>query len=139
MLKIRLQRTGKKKQAHFRVVLQEHTWKTQGKYKELLGTYDPHAKKLDINRERVEHWMALGAQISPTVNNLMVNHKVWDREKLDSWKPKVKEATEEGADEPKAEGTASEEAVAEPATAEEEGAAPEEESAKELDKEPAAE
>ena len=90
MLKIRLQRVGKKKQAHFRVVLQEHTSKLQGKYLELLGTYDPHAKKLEVDKERVEHWTGQGAQLSATINNLMVNHQVWDRPKMDSWRPKKK-------------------------------------------------
>lgn len=97
MLKIRLQRKGKKKQAFFRVVLQEHTEKLRGEYLELLGTYDPHAKKLDVDVERIQHWMSKGAQVSPTLNNLMVNHKLWDREKMQSWKPKPKEQAEEAA------------------------------------------
>jgi small subunit ribosomal protein S16 len=90
MLKIRLQRIGKKKQAHFRVSVMEHTKKPQGKYLELLGTYDPRAKKFVADKERIEYWMSKGAQISPTVNNLMVNHKMWDRPKMESWKPKKK-------------------------------------------------
>jgi len=90
MLKIRLQRIGKKKQAHFRIAVMEHTKKPQGKYLELLGTYDPHAKAFKVNLESVEKYMKNGAQISPTVNNLMVNHKVWDRPKMESWKPKKK-------------------------------------------------
>lgn len=93
MLMIRLQRIGKKKQAHFRVVLQEHTQKTKGQFIELLGSYNPHEKKLTANRERVEYWLGKGAQISSTVNNLMTNYKVWDRPKVQSWKPKKKEAT----------------------------------------------
>ena len=91
---IRLQRIGKKHQAHFRIAVMEHTKKPQGKYLELLGTYDPHAKAFKVDRERVEQLMKNGAQISPTVNNLMVNHKVWDRPKMESWKPKKK--AEEG-------------------------------------------
>jgi len=92
MLRIRLQRIGKKHQAHFRIVLQEHTEKTKGEYQELLGTYDPHAKKLDANRERIEYWLSVGAHVTPTVNNLLTNFKVWDRPKMQSWKPKKKEA-----------------------------------------------
>ncbi len=57
---------------------------------ELLGSYDPHKKTFKVKRERVEHWLSQGAQISPTVNNLMVNYKVWDKPKMESWKPKVK-------------------------------------------------
>jgi len=90
MLKIRLQRIGKKKQAHFKVVVLEHTKKPQGEYLEQLGTYNPHTKEFKADRAAVEAWMGKGAQISPTVNNLMVNHKVWDRPKMQSWKPKPK-------------------------------------------------
>ena len=90
MLKIRLQRIGKKKQAHYKVVLLEHTQKPQGKYQELLGTYNPHSKEFKISLPRVEELMKNGAQVSPTVNNLMVNNKIWDRPKVQSWKPKKK-------------------------------------------------
>ena len=92
MLKIRLQRIGKKGQAHFRVVIMEHSQKTKGEFLELLGTYNPHQKKFKVDRERVEYWMSKGAQVSPTVNNLMVNYKFWDRPKMPSWKPKRREA-----------------------------------------------
>jgi small subunit ribosomal protein S16 len=90
MLKIRLQRIGKRGQAHYKVVVLEHTKKPQGKYQELLGTYNPHAKEFKVNRERVEQLMGNGAQITPTVNNLMVNYKIWDRPKMESWRPKKK-------------------------------------------------
>lgn len=94
MLKIRLQRIGKKHQAHYKIVVLEHTKKPQGEYLEQLGTYDPRTKAFNVNREKVEQWMSKGAQISPTVNNLMVNHKVWDRPKMESWRPKRKEQQE---------------------------------------------
>ena len=97
MLKIRLQRIGKRGQAHFRVVIQEHTEKAKGKSLELLGSYNPHQKVLNVQKERIEYWMSKGAQISPTVNNLMVNYKVWDRPKMISWKPKKKEGDTEAA------------------------------------------
>jgi small subunit ribosomal protein S16 len=90
MLKIRLQRIGKKKQAHYKVVVLEHTKKPQGEYQEQLGTYDPHAKVFKVDLERVEALMKNGAQITPTVNNLMVNYKVWNKPKMASWTPKVK-------------------------------------------------
>ena len=73
MLKIRLQRIGKKGQAYFRIVAVEHTKKPQGKYLELLGSYNPHEKQFKAEKERIEYWLSKGAQISPTVNNLMVN------------------------------------------------------------------
>ena len=88
MLKVRLQRTGKRGQAYFRVVVLEHTKKPKGKFLELLGSYDPHKKEFKVNMERINHRVSNGAQVSPTVNNLLVNYKYWDKPKVKSWKPK---------------------------------------------------
>ena len=95
MLKIRLQRIGKIGQAHFRVVLLEHTKKPKGKYQELLGSYNPHEKKMNVKMDRIEHWISNGAQLSPTVHNLLVNYKFWDKPKVQTWRPKKKEAAPE--------------------------------------------
>ena len=92
MLKVRLQRTGKRGQAYFRVVVVEHTKKPRGKFLELLGNYDPHKKELKVDMERINHWVSNGAQVSSTVNNLLVNYKYWDKPKMPSWKPKKKPA-----------------------------------------------
>ena len=91
---IRLQRTGKRGQAYFRVVILEHTSRVKGKYLELFGNYNPHQKEFKVKKDRIEYWISKGAQISPTVNNLMVNYKVWDKPKVQSWKPKKKEVVE---------------------------------------------
>lgn len=93
MLKIRLSRIGKRGQAYFRVIVVEHTKKPKGEYLELLGTYNPHEKVLNVKKDRVEYWVSKGAQTSPTVNNLFVNYKIWDKPKVQSWKPKVKPKT----------------------------------------------
>lgn len=98
MLKIRLQRTGKRGQAYFRVVALEHTKKTKGGFLELLGSYDPHKKTLQAQKERIEYWLSKGAQISPTVNNLLVNYKYWDRPKMASWKPKPQSKTKDAGE-----------------------------------------
>ena len=90
MLIVRLQRTGKRGQAYFRIVILEHTSRVKGKYLELLGNYNPHQKEFKVKKDRVEYWVSKGAQVSPTVNNLMVNYKVWDKPKMQSWKPKSK-------------------------------------------------
>lgn len=66
----------------------EHTKKPKGKFLELLGNYDPHKKEFKIKMDRVEYWISKGAQLSPTVNNLLVNYKYWDKPKVMSWKPK---------------------------------------------------
>ena len=102
MLKIRLQRTGKRGQAYFRVVVVEHTKKPKGEFLELLGNYDPHKKEFKVDMERVNHWVSNGAQVSPTVNNLLVNYKYWDKPKVQSWKPKPqKHGKETGTSETK--------------------------------------
>lgn len=95
MLKIRLQRTGKRGQAYFRVVVVEHTKKPKGEFLELLGNYDPHKKELNVKMDRVEYWVSKGAQASPTVNNLLVNYKYWDKPKVQSWKPKKSDKKQE--------------------------------------------
>ena len=88
MLKIRLQRIGKRGQAYFRVVVTEHTKKPQGKYLELLGSYDPHKNQLTVDGEKVKHWLSQGAKMSETVNNLLVGRGVIEGEKVRVWKPK---------------------------------------------------
>ena len=95
MLKIRLQRIGKRGKAYFRIVVLEHTTKPQGEYLELLGAYNPHQKELKAKKDRIEYWISKGAQISPTVNNLLVNNKILERPKMQSWKAKKKEGAEE--------------------------------------------
>lgn len=72
---IRLQRTGKPKQAYFRVVAIDKTRGVAGKPIEVLGSYDPRgenvSKKLTIRRERYDHWVKNGALPSDTVAQLV--------------------------------------------------------------------
>jgi small subunit ribosomal protein S16 len=88
MLKIRLQRIGKRGQAYFRVVVTEHTTRPKGKYLELLGSYDPHQNVITVKGERVKYWISKGALMSPTVNNLLVGKKIIEGEKVQVWKAK---------------------------------------------------
>lgn len=90
MLKIRLQRIGKRGQAYFKVIVTEHTRKPKGKYLELLGSYDPHKNEINVDGEKVKHWLSQGAKMSPTVNNLLVGKGVIEGEKVRVWKPKKK-------------------------------------------------
>ncbi len=118
MLKIRLSRIGKRGQAYFRVIVTEHTKKPKGEYLELLGTYNPHQKILNVKKDRIEYWISKGAQPSPTVNNLLVNYKVWDKAKVQSWKPKSKPAQEVKPASPKPEAVKEEQKEATSPTAE---------------------
>ena len=90
MLKIRLQRIGKRGQAYFRLVVLEHTRRPKGKYLEDLGSYDPHFKVLNVKKERIQHWISKGAQLSATANNLLVGREIIKGEKVTIWKPRPK-------------------------------------------------
>jgi len=64
---------GAKKKPFYRVVVMEQRQNRDGKFVEILGHYNPKANPaaVDINMERVRHWLACGAQPSETVNSLL--------------------------------------------------------------------
>ena len=76
MLSIRMTRMGSKKKPYFRVVLTEARSGLQGDVVENLGTYNPRSKpaQVDINKERVEHWLKRGARPSDSVRTLLRRH-----------------------------------------------------------------
>ena len=73
MLMIRLARMGKKKRPFYRVVVTEKTRPRNGRFVEIVGTYDPLKKPatVEVDRERVEYWIGKGAQPSDTVRSLL--------------------------------------------------------------------
>lgn len=93
MLTIRLQRTGKKNQAQFRVVLAEKEASVSKKFAEVLGSYNPHKKIFNIsNPDRVNYWISQNVDISPTVHNLLVTQGILKAGKVKSFNiPKKKE------------------------------------------------
>lgn len=76
MLSIRMTRVGSKKKPYFRVVLSEGRSGLQGDVVENLGTYNPRSKpaQVNINKERVEHWLKRGARPSDSVRTLLSKH-----------------------------------------------------------------
>ena len=73
MVKIRLTRGGAKKRARYRIVAIDHHSKRSGRPLEFLGTYDPcqEPEKVELKSERIEAWVAKGAQLSPSVASLI--------------------------------------------------------------------
>jgi len=73
LLRIRLRRTGKKKQPSYRVVVADSRAPRDGDCVETIGHYDPLTEPptVRINEDRVRHWMSNGAQPSETVVRLM--------------------------------------------------------------------
>ncbi|MFH0857252.1 MAG: 30S ribosomal protein S16 [Candidatus Magasanikbacteria bacterium] len=86
MLRIRLQRMGKKKQPTYRFIVSEKTKDTQGRSLEIIGKYNPivNPKVLEINKERVLHWISVGAQPSNTVNNILIKEGIITGKKMKS-------------------------------------------------------
>lgn len=92
MLKIRLARTGKRGHATFRIVATEHTRPPKSGALAQIGSYDPHANTVRIDADRLREYLAHGAQLSPTVQNLLIEHKVLEGTKVVAWRPKKKVA-----------------------------------------------
>jgi small subunit ribosomal protein S16 len=76
MLAIRLTRAGSKKRPTYRVVVTEARSPRDSSVVESLGYYNPKTKPatLKVDRERVAHWISVGAQPSNTVKTLLKKH-----------------------------------------------------------------
>ena len=71
--RIRLRRTGKKKQAYYRFVVADSRSPRDGRFIEVLGNYNPHTDppEITIDEERTLYWLKTGAQPSNTVKSLL--------------------------------------------------------------------
>ena len=117
MLAIRLNRTGKRNRAYFRVVVQEHTKAPGKRHVEIVGSYDPHKKTTILNKDRILYWVGQGAQVSDAVHNMLVREGVVEGKKIAKKMPRpvVKEAAPEAAPEAVATEAPAEEVKAEEA------------------------
>jgi small subunit ribosomal protein S16 len=77
VLAIRLARFGKKKHPFYRVVVIEKTRPRNGRFVEIVGTYDPSKKPsaVELDNSRVQYWLGKGAQPSDTVRSFLRNRK----------------------------------------------------------------
>ena len=78
MLKIRLQRTGRKNDPSFRIVLTDSKTavKKSGKFTEILGSLEAKSGKVLVNKDKVTKAISNGAQITETVHNILVKENV---------------------------------------------------------------
>jgi small subunit ribosomal protein S16 len=82
MLKIRLQRIGRKNEAAFRLVLTDSKNGPQsGKFKEILGSYTLKSDAVALKSDRIQHWIKNGAQPSDTAHNMLVKQGVIEGKK----------------------------------------------------------
>lgn len=73
MVAIRMRRAGSKNRPFYRVVVTESASARDGRFIEVLGHYDPRKKPevLEVNRERLAHWLSTGARPSDTLRTLI--------------------------------------------------------------------
>ncbi|WP_169566215.1 30S ribosomal protein S16 [Sneathiella limimaris] len=137
-LKIRLTRQGAKKRPFYRIVVADVRSPRDGRYIEIVGTYNPmlakdSGERVKLDEERIKHWLGTGAQPTDRVQKFLaeagISEKV-ERNNPNKAKPKAKaqerlrEAEEaareaaEAAEAAKAEAAAAEEAPAEEAAEE---------------------
>ena len=86
MLAIKLSQRGKTNKRMFRLVITEKNHDPYENVLETLGSYNPHSKELVVKAERVKHWISKGAQMTPTVNNLLLEKKVIEGERVSASK-----------------------------------------------------
>jgi len=73
LLRIRLARTGAKKQSSYRVVVIDRERARDGRFVEIVGHYNPRRKPAEVvlKRERIDYWIGRGAQPSETVRSFL--------------------------------------------------------------------
>ena len=74
-VKLRLKRFGRAHRSFYRLSAMDSRTPRDGRAIEELGWFDPEAsdpqKQVSLNRERIEYWLKVGAQPSPTVHDLL--------------------------------------------------------------------
>ena len=80
-VKIRLSRQGKKKAPFYRLVVADSRSPRDGKFIELIGTYNPMTEpaSVSINEERALYWLKEGALPSDTARGLLKKQGIWDK------------------------------------------------------------
>ena len=79
MVTIRLTRRGAKNQPFYHVVVTDSRQRQGGSSLELVGYFNPVARgkdiRLKLDLERIDHWLAVGAQQSERVRTLVAKHR----------------------------------------------------------------
>ncbi len=72
-VKIRLTRLGAKKKPYYRLVAADSKAPRDGKFLEVLGTYDPmkDPAAVTIQKEKVQHWLGKGAMVSESARAIL--------------------------------------------------------------------
>lgn len=74
-VKIRLQRFGAHKKPFYCVVAITSKNKRDGKFLEILGTYEPFKNLINLDVEKIDKWRSVGGETTKTVHNLLKKYK----------------------------------------------------------------
>jgi small subunit ribosomal protein S16 len=97
-VKLRLMRMGKKKQPVYRVVAADSRSPRDGRFIEILGTYEPREEptRINVDNAKAIRWLRVGAQPTETVTKILTQSGA-----IEEWKtggPSVTDVTEGGVD-----------------------------------------
>lgn len=97
MLKIRLKRTGRRSQPHYKIVVMEDNQPRDGKAIAELGYYNPrnHPSTFEVDQEEAAKWLKNGAQPTGTIAQYFVKLGLLKALKRGSTKPKSEKKTKE--------------------------------------------
>jgi len=82
-VRIRLRRAGAKNVPLYRIVVADSRSPVKGKFIEKLGWYDPRAKKVEVDKNKVLSWVSKGAKISNSVKKILLNFAIVSSKELD--------------------------------------------------------
>ena len=75
---------GRKHEPSFRLVLTDSKNSTKsGRFNEILGSYDPRKSAEALDATRIKHWIAQGAGLTDSVNNLLIKKRIINGKKID--------------------------------------------------------
>lgn len=80
MVRIRLRRMGAKKSPYYRIVVTDKRSPRDGRFIEVIGTYDPNTQPetVTLNEERTAYWLSNGAQASDGAIRILRRHNLVD-------------------------------------------------------------
>lgn len=75
-VRIRLTRMGRKKKPFYRIIVANNEAKRDGKFLDIIGTYDPMQEPaaVTIDTDKLNDWLGKGAEPTVTVSNLIKKH-----------------------------------------------------------------
>lgn len=78
---IKLSKIGKTNKKVFRLIISEKGRDPYGDNLEILGSYNPYSKDLQVKADRVKYWLEKGAGMTPTINNLLIGKGIIEGKK----------------------------------------------------------